>query len=158
MHLVSEVSDKVIRSPTETAGKGGQWGFLQNKVNRASKVAIPLDVYLRHPDLSTYPYDNGFIVYATPTDHFSGVVPPTLTIGKDYVVLYTSASQINSFPQLGTWNIFELRDKNDKPAITWTSAAKWRGEYYVRTKDGHKWNYGGGAIKAIGIRQDEYCS
>jgi len=34
----------------------------------------------------------------------------------------------------------------------------WRGEYYVRCKNNGTWSYGAGKVKAIGIRQDEYCS
>jgi len=153
-----KISDKVQRSPSETAGKGGEWGFLQNKVSRASKVAIPLDVYVQYPALGTHAYDSGFIVYATPQEHFSGSVPNTLVLGRDYIVLYSKASQLTANPPPPGWNIFELVDSNGASVTTWNTASTWRGEYYVRVKTDGKWTYGAGRVKAIGIRQDEYCS
>ena len=153
-----QVSDKVTRSPTETAGKGGEWGFLQNKVSRASQVAIPLNVYIQYPAVRTHPYDAGFLVYVTPNEHFSGAVPATLVLGRDYIVLYTSDTEIHSFPPLNNWNIFQLVNASGQDVSAWNSAASWKGEYYVRVKRASGLYYAGGTAKAIGIRQDEYCS
>ena len=42
---------------------------------------------------------------------------------------------------------------------SWRGDTRWDGHYYVRIKAaGGSWNYGPGRAKAIGIRQDEYCS
>lgn len=152
------MSDKVKRSPTETAGKGGEWGFLQNKVNRASTAAVPLNVYLQYPALRTHQYDAGFLVYVTPREHFSGLVPPELRIGHDYIVLYTVQTELDNHPPLQTWSIFELINEAGNGVSSWASAYDWRGDYYVRVKRNSVLYYGGSTAKAIGIRQDEYCS
>lgn len=152
------VRDKVKRSPTETAGKGGEWGFLQNKVNRASQVAIPLDVYAQDPSIIQAPYDNGYVVYVTPGEYANGDVPDSLTVGRDVIVLYTLESELADHPPLQDWSVFQLRDANGDVVDSWRTSVGWSGEYYVRYKKGSGWKYGGGKAKAIGIRQDEYCS
>jgi len=153
-----KLRDKVKRSPTETAGKGGEWGFLQNKVSRASKVAIPLELYLQDNTLLTRPYDGGCLVYLTPAQFRSGV-PTGLTLGRNSVVLYQRAHELDDYPPDSSWSIFELLDDQGFVVDKWGKAVSWRGHYYVRIKRGSNgWDYGGGQAKAIGIRQDEYCS
>jgi hypothetical protein len=153
-----QVRDKVKRSPTETAGKGGEWGFLQNKVNRASQVAIPLDVYIQHPVVGQRDYDGGFLVYASPAEHAAGL-PQSLVLGINCVVLYTTQAEFAAHPPPAAWNVFKLVDASGNVADSWRTAAGWTGHYYARIpKAGGGWDYKGSLAKAIGIRQDEYCS
>lgn len=155
----ARLSDKVTRSPTETAGKGGEWGFLQNKVSRASKVAIPYELYLQDPTLLTFGYDGGCLVYVTPDQYRSPSFPAALVPGQNCVVLYQRAAELTATPPNTTWRIFRLLDANGGIVDAWGRAVRWEGEYYVRVKQGNNgWDYGGGRAKAIGIRQDEYCS
>lgn len=159
---VPEVGDKVTRSPSETAGKGGEWGFLQNKVSRSSQVAIPLAVYINHSSVRTHHYDNGMLVYATPSEWHSGLTNnqnPQLTIGENCIILYISNSDWLTFPPATGWSSFKLIGQDEQPVTTWRSAVGWRGHYYARFKKDGEWYYGpNGRENAIGIRQDEYCS
>jgi len=163
------VKDKILRSTKETAGKGGEWAFLQNKVSRACHVAIEYANYVSNPNLIRRNYDysirDGYVVYAQPQDYFSsaGVArndwPRELNIGDNCIIFYRTDREMELFPPLGSWNILQLVDDNNNPVNQWSRATNRIGEYAVWIKRQRSY-YTGDTLCTrgmLGIRQDEYC-